>query len=405
MNRRRRMGRAGGRTTRANSLTDPKDKVVIAPDDGHTQPMSRRDFLALSLVGALAGCLPLSAVQPLTSEPTSTWTPESEPTEEPSPTANLDPVNETPTAAPTETSVAVPEPSPMPVAIPVLGRVVSITDSNVWRGTTLAPDRLQQMLDSGLTGLMGIAQADRAWATLFSPEDRVAIKVNTIAGSAYWTHVSLVTALAERLQSVGVPAEQIVVYDRQSNEMASAGYSVNRDGPDVRCYGTDGDYADGWTLLGTGIGLSQILLDCNALINVPLLKSHSISGMSFALKNHYGTLDRPGKFHGPRMTEALADLNGLPPIAERTRLTVGDALEICTKGWSSAAIGNSILMSRDPVAHDAVGLQMLASAIEREGGNPTAARKRAAPWLAYAAEAGLGVADPELIELLELVLG
>jgi hypothetical protein len=93
-------------------------------------------------------------------------------------------------------------------------------------------------------------------------------------------------AIAERLQEAGLPAGQIVIYDRRSNELTGAGYAVNKDGPGVRCYGTDGSSTSGWTIMDTDVGLSDILLDCDALINVPILKQHDWSGFSFAMKNH-----------------------------------------------------------------------------------------------------------------------
>jgi uncharacterized protein (DUF362 family) len=260
------------------------------------------------------------------------------------------------------------------------------------------------MLDASVMALTGQPQAEAAWGALFAPEERVAIKVNTIRSSSFWTHAPLVTTLAERLQAIGVPAEQIVIFDRQTRELEGAGYTVNRDGPGVRCYGTDGAYTRDWTLLDTQIGISDVLLSCDALINVPLLKAHGTSGMSFALKNHYGTFDQPARFHQPRIEQALGALNMLPPIAERTRLTIGDTLAICTRGWHDAVIGNAILMSLDPVAHDDVGVQMLEQAILDEGSNSTV-RERTASWLSHAAALGLGVAATDEIDIVELELG
>jgi hypothetical protein len=234
----------------------------------------------------------------------------------------------------------------------------------------------------------------------------VAIKVNTIQTSDIWSHVELVEAITDRLQQSGLPAEQIVIFDRSTAELELAGYQINRDGPGVRCYGTDGDYAADWEILGSEIGLSNILLECDALINVPLLKQHDLTGISFSLKNHYGTFDRPESFHIPRIFTALAELNGLPPIRDRTRMIVGDALEVVEPGWSSAWPGESILMSFDPVAHDVIGLQLFSQAHEEHDRNlPIPSLTRASNWLQNCADAGLGTNDPNAITWRQVTLG
>ena len=277
--------------------------------------------------------------------------------------------------------------------------------AGVWDGDSLMEDPLRQMLDAAVTGLTGQNDAGQAWASLFAPGERIAIKVNVLSISSYWTHAPLVMAIAERLQQVGVPAEQIVIFDYNSRELPGAGYTVNKDGPGVRCYGTDGDSASGWTMIDTEVGLSNILMNCDALINVPILKQHDWSGISFAMKNHYGTFTKPSSFHGERIVRGIAELNALPPIKDRTRLIVGDVLSIVKTGWRDAAPGSSILMSFDPVAHDTVGLYLYSQMLEAEGGNPAGVTEQATAWLNASAELGLGVSDMDDIEWMDVLLG
>ncbi len=288
------------------------------------------------------------------------------------------------------------------------GKVVRARHAGVWDGDTLVPEAIRQMLDASITALTGLNDATAAWAALFDPGERIAIKVNTIRTSDYWTHVPLVMAVTECLQEAGVPAEQIIIFDRASSELKNAGYPVNKDGTGVRCYGTDRHYTAGWTLLGTDIKLSDVLLNCDALINMPILKHHSHSGVTFAMKNHFGTFDLPGAFHRPQTGPAIVELNALAPIKDRARLIIGDTLTVCPisrHGWFEAVTGDSILVSFDPVAHDAVGLQMLSEVRVSEGHDPKAATDLANPWLASAAELGLGTDDPDSIELVEVTLG
>jgi hypothetical protein len=170
----------------------------IDRDNGsHPPAVSRRDFLKIAAAaGLLAGCSP-------------TQKPEAGPT---SPPTILS------TSAPTATPAPTGTPGPMPSGPSKVVRV----HSGVWDGDTLAPDPIRQMLDNSITELTDIDDAGAAWASLFDPGERVAIKVNTIQSSHYWTHVPLVMAVTESLQDVGIPAEQIVIFFRSTGEVRHA---------------------------------------------------------------------------------------------------------------------------------------------------------------------------------------
>jgi hypothetical protein len=222
---------------------------------------------------------------------------------------------------------------------------------------------------------------------------------------------------------VGVPAEQIFVYDITTSDLEGAGYTINRDGPGVRCYGTAaswddrktssgraywdaGAFVSGWTLSGREVRLSEILLNCDALINMPRLCDHSLSGITFAIKNHYGTFDSAAAFHQHKtFCRAVAELNALPPIRDRTRLIIGDVLTIV--GWDDAVTGDSILVSFDPVATDTAALQLWLDAWPSgsEGLVPDAVVGLATPWLENAAKLGLGTNDLDSMDVVEIALG
>jgi hypothetical protein len=282
----------------------------------------------------------------------------------------------------------------------------------VWDGEELAPAAIRQMLDASITELTGLDDVSAAWGSLFDPGERIAIKVNAFRNSIIWTKVPLVMTVTECLQEVGVPAEQIVIFDCLTSELETAGFSVNQDGSGVRCYGNDGEYTAGWEVAGRSTSLSNVLLDCDALINMPVLKSHTLAGISFAMKNHYGTIPNPPVFHrGPSLRRGMAELNALPPIKDRTRLIIGDVLTACLRGnnrfpyWEADYTGDSILMSFDPVAHDTVGLEVFSQLLSADGGNPAMVTSRAAPWLESGAELGLGANHPDAIDLVEVNLG
>ena len=340
--------------------------------NGNAQPrtISRRDFIKLAAAaGLLAGC---SAIRQLGAAPT-----------------------------PSREEI-------IKIYPDVPSKVVHARHAGAWEGEDLVPEALRQMLDASIIELTGLDDAIEAWAALFSPDERIAIKVNTIPRGS--THVPLVMAVTERLQAAGVPAEQILIFDRFTYELENEGYPVNEDGPGVRCYGTDYDHytQEDWTLMDTAIKLSDLMLSCDALINIPILKQARGPGISFAMKNHYGTFNKPFNFHLPLWVRAFGELNALPPIRERTRLIIGDVLTV-DKGWDGAyhtiGTGDAILMSFDPVAHDTVGLQLVNQILAAEGSSTEATTSQATPWLEHAAEIGLGTNNPDNMDVVEIELG
>lgn len=370
--------------------------------------MTRKQFLRLLAAGsagaALAACAPPQPALPDTPRPlppSSTPPPATPPASTPTPV----PASPTPSAtqAPSPTAAALsPTPAPFHYTPGVKSRVVQPHLAGVWQQDRLAPEGLGLLLDHGITRLTGLNDAREAWLALFKPGERVAIKVNTIDGSNYWTHPALVAALTGRLVAAGLRPEDLLVFDRDPRELSHAGYTLNRDGPGVRCDGTSARYSQSATVAGVQAGISDLLTAADALINVPLVKQHGITGFSFAMKNHYGTIDNPGSYHnGDQLVHGISELNACQPIRSKTRLIIGDALEACLFDWSSAERGDSLFFSFDPVAVDASGLEHYARRLENAGGSPDFSRQRAGAWIAQAAALGIGTNDPDQIDWIE----
>ncbi len=346
--------------------------------------LTRKQFLQLSAVGTAAGLLTGCQAAP-TAAPTETAVPA------------------TPTAEPTAAAAGLPEIIRKYPDVP--SRVVKTKGAGVWEGDALSPAVVRSMLDTSITKLTGKSDAREAWAALFSSDDKVAIKVNAFRNSLIWTHVPLVTAVTESLQDAGVPAKQIVVFDAYTTELTTAGFTENRDGEGVRYYGSDYDYPDNFDLGKDHIQLSPILTGCTALINMPVLKSHMITGITFAMKNHFGSTQTPELLHNPAW-DKMAGLNALPPIKDRTRLIIGDMLEanLHYSGsypyWKPDYRGDSILMSFDPVAHDKVGLDVLTELLAAEGSS-VSLLDSAQRCLESGAALGLGTNLAENIEVVE----
>jgi hypothetical protein len=372
------------------------------------RPISRRHFLKLAAAtGLLAGC---SSAEPAVVAPTAA--PSNTPISAEQPVvAPASPATNTPIPAATPTNVPAPTSQSGLIKFYPDGpsQVIHTHHAGVWQGDQLSPGALRQMLDASITKLTGLNDAREAWTALFKPHEKIAIKINTFVNSLIWTHAPLVDAVVASLQDAGVPADQIALYDHLSM-LEDAGFQINKDGPGVRCF-EETEFGEPVKVADHSVRLSSTLQSCDALINMPVLKSHMISGLTFALKNHYGSVDRPDNLHYP-IEQALAELNALAPIKDRTRLIIGDVLEANLKYsggwpyWKADWRGDSILMSFDPVAHDTLGMQML-DRLQTENNKALSSSLRdiASAYLKTAAELGLGTNDPQHMEVVEVELG
>jgi len=378
----------------------------------HNRNFSRRDFIKLAAAaGLLAGCG--ANEQPTSVAPADTPTAAPLPTNTNTavpPTAAV-PSTATSTSAPTVApQIAVADPGEIIKKYPdAPSRVVHTHHTGVWDGDNLSPEAINQMLDASITNLTGLDDATAAWAALFEPTENIAIKVNAFSNSTIWTHAPLVNAVAVKLQDAGIPPEQIFIYDSQV-VFEDAGYLVNQNGPGVRCI-AESDFSGEWQVAGRNTRLSNVLQYCDALINMPVLKSHMIAGLTFALKNHFGSVANPGSLHSP-IDQTIAELNALAPIKDRTRLIIGDVLEANLRFsgswpyWEPDWRGDSILMSFDPIAHDTVGLQILDQLqAENDVSVTDYLKDKATLYLKAGTELGLGTDQADQTDVVDIKLG
>jgi uncharacterized protein (DUF362 family) len=298
-------------------------------------------------------------------------------------------------------------------AVAPKSRVIVARDPQL-RGSGSAVDsnRMLALLDRAMQSLTGRDHPREAWARLVRPGDTVGLKVNTLGGRGISTNPLLVAAICERLQEAGIKASDIVIWDRGSDELERAGFHVEMGGNRVQCYGTDRvDYEQELSTYGSvGSRLSKILTQrTNVLINLPVLKDHDGAGVTMALKNMYGVIHNPNKYHPNGCNPYIADLNMLPEIRTRLRLHLCDATTAMYEGgpafkpefsWNL----NALLVSQDPVALDHTGWQIIEGKRSEKGLKTLEAEERAPRYIAAAAdqEHRLGNNDPGRITVVEV---
>ncbi len=298
-------------------------------------------------------------------------------------------------------------------ASPGKSRVVVARDG-LLRGTGSSVDsrRMLGLLDRAMQALFGRDHPVEAWRKLVRPGETVGLKVNTLGGRGISSNVPLVEAICERLQEAGIKAGDIVVWDRDSDELERAGFHIATGGNRVQCFGTDrvGHEQELAAYGSVGSLLSKILTQrSNVLINVPVLKDHDGAGVTIALKNMYGVIHNPNKYHPNGCNPYVADLNMLPEIRSRMRLTICDATTAMYEGgpawkpehsWNA----NALLVSQDPVALDSTGWQIIERKRAEKGLKTLEGEDRAPRYIATAADAEhrLGTNDPRRISIVEV---
>ncbi|HEV2325085.1 MAG TPA: DUF362 domain-containing protein [Terracidiphilus sp.] len=268
------------------------------------------------------------------------------------------------------------------------------------------------LLDKAMAAYTGREKPAEAWQRIAARGRVVGLKVNGLGGRGISTHAVLIHAICERLQQAGVPAGDIIVWDRNARDLAACGMSINSDGGRVRCYGSDtAGFEDQAVQCGAAqLRLSKILTrDCGIVISVPILKDHNMSGLTFSMKNMYGVVDRPYLLHANNCNPGVADVNALSAVRQKVRFTIGDALTSVYEGgpvyspehfWRP----NALILGEDPVAVDCVALLTLDGKRVQEGLSTLKAAGREPRYITTAADSvhRLGTNDPRRMQLVEV---
>ena len=273
-------------------------------------------------------------------------------------------------------------------------------------GGSVDSGRLLKLLDRAMQSLYSTDTAMEAWGKLVRPGEVVGLKVNCLAGQGASTHPILAEVIAERLRQVGI--KDIIVWDRLSSDLERGGFRPGVKRPGIRYVGNDdAGYEDNLSVYGdVGSRLSRTLTrTCDAVISLPVLKDHGITGVTLALKNFFGAIHNPNKYHPNVGDPYIADVNMLEPIRRKLRLTIADAIMAQYEGgpsympqWSWPF--NGLLVSRDPVAMDYTGWKLIEEERSMHGMKSLEAMGRKPKYIETAADARhrLGTNNPARIE-------
>lgn len=270
----------------------------------------------------------------------------------------------------------------------------------------VAADYLNQCMKT----ITNTPSATSAWKSLFSPKETVGIKLSCLPGTPLSSGTGPVMAIVAGLRSAGVRGENIYIWERTGRELKNAGFKISHVGLNIvgTDYYSNAGYSQNIEFSGSvGTCFSKIMEIVDAVISVPVLKDHDIAGVSIGMKNFYGAIYNPNKFHGNRCDPYVADLCNHPMIRNKLRLTVCDATRVQVNNGPAfypkyALEYGGLLVSRDPVALDYIGWQIIEEERKKLGLKSLEQVDREPTYILSAAKLGLGRADMKYIKKINI---
>ena len=151
---------------------------------------------------------------------------------------------------------------------------------------------------------------------------------------------------------------------------------------------------------------SNIQSKITSSISLAIVKDHGLAGVTAGMKNYFGAIHNPNKYHDNGCNPFIADLFDYGLIKNKHRLTVLDCILVqyhrgpaFHSQW--AAGYEAVLFSLDPVAADYMGWTIIEKLREKKGLPSLKEENREPVYLRTASKMGLGNADPENISLVE----
>lgn len=236
--------------------------------------------------------------------------------------------------------------------------------------------------------------------------DRVVIKPNLAwarepeVGAT--TNPAVLKAVLEMVKSAGAGEVLVVEHscDRSAVAFEMSGGKEVCEAAGVKLVSLDSEamyeeqpVAKGVTI--TSEKFPRDILECDVYINLPILKHHSATNMTLALKNQMGAVWNRGRYHqarseksrGPNLHQNIADL----ATALRPTLVIVDAIRALTnngpKGPGNLKDLHTVIVTHDMVCADALGAGLLGLPLDR------------VPHIKLAADAGVGRMDVEALKI------
>lgn len=308
----------------------------------------------------------------------------------------------------------------VPLSIP--GKIVKVSKANSLQPNGLWPDETsaRRMLERAMTELSGQSDIGAAFAQFLRKDDRVAIKPNGIAaqtGATMGSNKELIAEIVRGVLAAGVPPSNITIYEQFRSYLIGTRVvdrtlaldSAFPHGVTATFHNNTDVASDALHVCGVPTCYVRQLTEATAVINVSLIKDHSICGYTGCLKNiTHGSIINPGAFHDHHASPQIAELYAQAAVKSRVVLHIADAYKVIYEGGpldrspERRIPHEAIYVSTDPVALDMVGWAEVERLRSDKGLPSLKSAGREPSYIRIAAELGLGVADLDRIHVREV---
>jgi uncharacterized protein (DUF362 family) len=338
------------------------------------------------------------------------------------------------------------KPAPHPgMPGPYPGQVVKLHSEKALDTSTDTADRavVKEMITTGMKALTGDGNEADAWRRFISPTDVVGIKVNCSGAPRICSAPEIVGAIADNLVAIGVPADNIYVYERFDNQLRTVPYAKflpagAHTWAAETARGSILGY-DPHTYLETSFfgeedtrsNLVRLVAEkLTKIINVPNAKEHQAAGVTGCLKNiaygNFSNMDRSHRYEVTNTRTFIGALASTEPVRSRVVLNIMDGLRGV---WHQGPFSREerfrfypkiMMFGTDPVAMDRQLIDLIENKRKAEGATSLWERSkeflgdnsnpkfnhyiREPGHIEYASKLGLGVYDQSKIKVREIEL-
>jgi len=296
-----------------------------------------------------------------------------------------------PTPPPIEVH-GIPPSKPSPLGIPGLypGRVVEVFHKDSIVNNHVSQPIVGRMLNEGMKELTGETSSAEAWKKFIEPHDIVGIKINSSGAPTCCSSPEIVREIVTSLLAIGVPAKNIIVFDRYSYEIELGGYhalvpagvrilGIEYGAFDAARYDFNA-YCDA-NFFGeseTRCFLAKVVTqELTKIINIPTFKDHAAAGVTGCLKNiAYGCFNNVARTHQQPYTYTdplIGYLCSTEPLRSKAVLHIMDGMRQVwhggpiTSNMEFIAETKTLFIGTDPVAVDTIELTAIEAKRKAEG--------------------------------------
>ncbi len=270
------------------------------------------------------------------------------------------------------------------------GRVIQLSAPGAISGNRVSQPIVSRMIERGMKELTGESSLRAAWAHFIQPNDVVGIKINPSGAPACCSSPEIIREIISGLELVGVPRQNILVWDRYAYEIDIGSYQSllpagiqivgiedgvgDVSGYDLNVY-CEANFFGEWE---TRSYMANVVANTvTKIINVPTSKDHSASGVTGCLKNlGYGTFNNVARSHRSPIsfTNPLIGLMcSAEPLRSKAVLHIMDGMRLVWHGGPLTQVQDfieqvgALYIGTDPVAMDTVELGAVESKRKEKG--------------------------------------